>query len=182
MTPGRRGFTLIEILLVIALIGLFAGWAVTRVNLSGYRIDAAARMVQNTIIGAQQTAITRATDVTVRFDRQNQRIELRFLLNGSERVVTRPLPENAAFLMPSLGIDGSAADFVAGAGVTVTGNTYTRDVLFAANGTVPKGDFVIYLGTNADRPNDQRALAVKGATARVTFWTHNGGAWAIKDY
>ena len=169
-------------MLVMTLIGIFAGWAIARVNLSGYRIDAASRMVQNAIIGAQQTAITRATEVTLRFDRQNQKVELRFMQDGSQRVVTRPLPEGSFFLIPATAIDGGAADFANGPGVETSGVTYLRDVVIAANGTVPRGDFVVYLGTNASRPNDLRALAVKGATTRVTFWTHSSGAWAIKDY
>lgn len=182
MTPTRRAFTLIEILLVLALIGIFAGWVATRVNLSAYRIDAATRMVQNVIIGAQQTAITRGTDVTLRFDRQNHRVEMRFLFNGSDRVVSRPLPEGARFIIPSQSVDGAAADFADGPGVETSGVTYLRDVRIAPNGTIPRGDFVVYLGTVATRPNDQRALAVRGATTKVTFWTHNGGAWAVRDY
>ena len=182
MTPRRRGFTLIEILLVVALIGIFAGWAVTRVNYAGLRMDAAARMLQNAIIGAQQTAITRATDVTLRFDRQNHRVELRFMQDGSAKVVTRPLPEGAHLLIPTIGVDGAAADFVNGNGATTSGVTYARDVVIAPNGSVPRGDFVVYLGSSATRPRDQRALVVRGATTRVTFWTFNGGAWAVKDY
>lgn len=182
MTLKRCGFTLVEILLVVSLIGIFAGWAVTRVNLGGYRIDAASRMVQNVIIGAQQTAITRATDVTLRFDRQNHRVETRFQFNGSERVVTRPLPEGARFLIPAESVDGAAADFASGPGVETSGLTHVRDVRIAPNGTVPRGDFVVYLGTVSTRPNDLRALAVRGATTRVTFWTHNGGAWAVRGY
>ena len=182
MRPQRRGFTLVEIALVITLIGIVVGWAVTRVNLSGYRIDAASRMVQNAIIGAQQTAITRATDVTLRFDRTAQKVGLRFMQDGSQRVVTRPLPEGARFQIPATGIDGVAADFAAGPGIETTGTAFIREVVIAANGTVPRGDFTVYLGTTTSRPNDLRALAVKGATTRVTFWTHNGGRWAVRDY
>jgi hypothetical protein len=167
----------------VGLIGIFAGWAVTRVNLGGYKMDAAARMLQNVIIGAQQTAITRSTDVTLRFDRQNSRVEMRFLQNGSERVVTRPLPDGADFFIPSSGINGSASDFVGGPGAeTAGGTTYIRDVRIAANGTVPRGDFVLYLGTSSARPQDQRALAVKGATTRTTFWSFNSGSWLVRDY
>lgn len=183
VTPRRPAFTLIEILLVMTLIGIFAGWAVTRVNLAGFKMDAAARMLQNVIIGAQQTAITRSTDVTLRFDRQNSKVELRFLQDGSERVVTRPLPDGTDFYIPSTGIDGAPSDFVGGPGVEAAGGTtYIRDVKIAPNGTVPRGDFVLYLGSNATRPQDQRALAVKGATTRTTFWSFSSGNWALRDY
>ncbi len=183
MTPRRRGFTLIEILLVIILIGIFATWAVTRVNLGGFKMDAAARMLQNVIIGAQQTAITRSTEVTLRFDRQNSEVQVRFMQDGSQRVVTRPLPDGADFYIPVTGIKGTASDFVGEAGVeTAGGTTYIRDVKIAANGTVPRGDVVIYLGTSSARPQDQRALAVKGATMRTTLWSYNSGSWLVRDY
>jgi prepilin-type N-terminal cleavage/methylation domain-containing protein len=183
VSPRTRGFTLIEILLVVVLIGIMAGWAVARVNLAGYKLDAAARMLQNVIIGAQQTAITRSTEVTLRLDRANSRAELRFLQDGSERVVTRPLPDGTDFFIPSLGIDGAAADFVGGLGVEAAGGTTSvRDVKIAANGTVPRGDFVVYLGSSSARPQDQRALAVRGATMRATLWSHSSGSWQVRDY
>lgn len=183
MTSLRRGFTLIEIMLVIALIGIFATWAVTRVNLGGFKMDAAARMLQNVIIGAQQTAITRSTDVTLRFDRQNSKVEVRFMEGGSQRVVTRPLPDGTGFFIPSVGTSGAASDFVGGPGaVAVGGTTFMRDVTIAANGTVPRGDVFVYLGTSAARPQDQRALAVKGATMRTTLWSFNSLSWAVRDY
>ncbi len=169
--------------MVVVLIGIFAGWAVTRVNYMGYRMDAAARMLQNVIIGAQQTAITRATEVTLRFDRQDNTVELRYMLSGSQKVVTRPLPDDASFLIPSIGTDGAAADFLSGPGVQAAGGTtYVRDVLIAANGSVPNGDFNIYLGVSSSRPADQRALTVRGATMRTTFWSYNSGAWLVRDY
>jgi prepilin-type N-terminal cleavage/methylation domain-containing protein len=183
VTSRRRGFTLIEIMLVIVLIGIFATWAVTRVNLGGFKMDAAARMLQNVIIGAQQTAITRSTEVTLRFDRQNSKVEVRFMEGGSQRVVTRPLPDGTDFFIPSVGTTGAPSDFVGGPGVEAAGGTtYIRDVKIAANGTVPRGDVFIYLGTSSARPQDQRALAVKGATLRTTLWSYNSLAWLVRDY
>lgn len=183
MRVSRRAFTLIEVLMVVALIGIVAGWAYTRVNIVGYRMDAGIRMLQNTIIGAQQTAITRGTEVTLRFDRQNHRIETRFMLNGSEKVTTRVLPEGSRFLIPAVGIDGQPSDFVGGLGASdVGGVTYARDVVIAANGAIPKGDVVIYLGSTNARPTDRRALAITGATTRTAFWSFGSGAWARRDY
>jgi hypothetical protein len=105
------------------------------------------------------------------------------MLSGSQKVVTRPLPDDASFLIPTVGTDGAASDFVSGPGVQAAGGTtYVRDVIIAANGSVPNGDFNIYLGVNSNRPADQRALTVRGATMRTTFWSYNSGAWLVRDY
>jgi prepilin-type N-terminal cleavage/methylation domain-containing protein len=178
----RRAFTLIEILMVMALIGIVAGWAVSRVSLSSYRLDAAVRMLQNLVIGAQQTAITRNVEVTLRFDRNNHRVETRFVVDGTEIVTARVLPEGARFLIPTVGIDGAASDFVGGAGADGSpGVTFSRDVRIAPNGTMT-GDVVVYVGTAAARPNDQRAVAITGATTRTAVWSYGSGAWRRRDY
>ena len=185
MTPRafrRRAFTLIEILMVLALIGIVGGWAVSRVNLSSYRLDAAVRMLQNLVIGAQQTAITRNVEVTLRFDRTDHRVETRFVVDGTEIVTSRALPEGARFLIPTVGIDGDASDFVGGVGADGSpGVTFSRDVRIAPNGTLT-GDVVVYVGTAAARPNDQRAVAIIGATTRTAVWSHGSGAWRRRDY
>jgi prepilin-type N-terminal cleavage/methylation domain-containing protein len=178
----RRAFTLIEILMVLALIGIVGGWAVSRVNLSSYRLDAAVRMLQNLVIGAQQTAITRNVEVTLRFDRTDHRVETRFVVDGTEMVSSRALPEGSRFLIPTVGIDGAASDFVGGAGADGSpGVTFSRDVRIAPNGTMT-GDVVVYVGTAAARPNDQRAVAIIGATTRTAVWSHGSGAWRRRDY
>jgi prepilin-type N-terminal cleavage/methylation domain-containing protein len=185
MTPRafrRRAFTLIEILMVLALIGIVGGWAVSRVNLSSYRLDAAVRMLQNLVIGAQQTAITRNVEVTLRFNRTDHRVETRFVVDGTEIITSRALPEGSRFLIPTVGIDGDASDFVGGVGADGSpGVTFSRDVRIAPNGTM-SGDVVVYVGTAAARPNDQRAVAIIGATTRTAVWSYGSGAWRRRDY
>lgn len=68
MSASRRGFTLVEIPIVITLIAVVAGWAVTRFTNMNYRMDANIRMLQNAIIAAQQTAIARNIPVQLMFD------------------------------------------------------------------------------------------------------------------
>src|SRR5688572_24837707 len=105
--PRRRAFTLIEILMVIALIGVVAGFAVTRFSYWSYRMDANIRLLQNVIIGAQQTAITRNVTVYVTFDATQHRVRILQDHNGDgdmtvppDSVRYHPLADGAQFLSP----------------------------------------------------------------------------------
>jgi prepilin-type N-terminal cleavage/methylation domain-containing protein len=182
----RRAFTLIEVLMVMALIGIVAGWAITRFSASGYKMDSNIRMLQNVLIGAQQTAITRNVHVQVMFDAVNDRV--RTLLDtdndgtasSGETVTFRGL-DGAQFLTPTGTIDGAAEFYMTGPGVIETGNPLQRAIRIAPNGAL-SGDVVVYLGTTAGRLQDLRALAITGATARTSFWSRATGAWRRRDY
>lgn len=182
----RRAFTLIEVLMVMALIGIVAGWAISRFSASGYKMDSNIRMLQNVLIGAQQTAITRNVNVQVMFDAVNDRV--RILLDtdndgtasASESVTYRGL-DGAQFLTPTTSIDGAAEFYATGPGVIETGNPLQRAVRIAPNGAL-SGDVVIYIGTATGRDTDLRALAITGATARTAFWSNLTGVWRRREY
>lgn len=185
-TSRRRAFTLIEIAMVIVLIGIVAGFAVSRVNITGYRIDANIRLLQNALIGAQQTAITRNVYVLVMFDASSHRVRILQdadndgTVSASETVTYRAL-DNARFLTPATTLDGALPIYLSGPGVIETGNPLQRAVRFAPNGAL-SGDAVLYIGSTSDRPDDMRALTIVGATGRTAFWSHGGGAWAQRNY
>ncbi|WKW11309.1 prepilin-type N-terminal cleavage/methylation domain-containing protein [Pseudogemmatithrix spongiicola] len=187
--PRRPGFTVAEILVVIILIGLVAGWTVSRFTNMNYRMDANIRMLQNTIIAAQQTAINRNMPVQLMFDASSDSaMRVRILLDAdddgqvseNETVSYRPL-DGARFLAPDSTIDGASAAYATGPGL-VTGRPALMQALrIAPNGTLG-GDVVIYIGTVSSRSYDFRALAVTGATARTAFWSHANGAWRRRSY
>ena len=185
--PRRpRAFTLIEILMVIALIGLVTGFAITRFSYWSYRMDANIRLMQNVIIGAQQLAITRNVTVQVMFDATANRIRVLqdFNANGvmdaSDSARYRPLADGAQFGTPPTTIDGATASYMTGPGVIETGNALQRALRISPNGSV-SGDAVVYIGSPRALPEDFRALTVVGATARTGFWTRAGGAWRQRD-
>jgi prepilin-type N-terminal cleavage/methylation domain-containing protein len=182
----RRAFTLIEVLLVMTLIGIVAGWAISRFSVSGYRMDTNIRMLQNALIGAQQTAITRNVNVQVMFDAVNARV--RVLLDtdndgtaSANETVTYRWLDGARFLTPTKSIDGDPEFYMTGLGVIETGNPLQRAIRIAPNGAL-SGDVVVYIGTEAGRTADLRALAITGATARTAFWSHMTGAWRRREY
>lgn len=189
MTPGRRGFTLIEILVVMALIGIFAGWAITRVTSTTYRMDANVRLLQNVLIGAQQTAITRNVPVQLMFDASSDSaMRVRVLLDAdddgqvsqNEVVSYRPL-DGARFLAPTTTIDGATPAYITGPGLVGGRPALMQALRIAPNGTLG-GDVVIYIGTSATHPENSRALAVTGATARTAHWSFANGAWVQRPY
>ena len=174
--------------MVITFIAVVAGWAVTRFRTANYRMDANIRMLQNLIIGAQQTAISRNVPVQLMFDASSDSaMRVRVLLdvddNGSvdnEIVSYRPL-DGARFLAPATTIDGAAPAYATGPGL-VTGRPALMQALrIAPNGTLG-GDVVLYIGTQPNRPYDLRALSITGATARTTFWSNANGSWRRRAY
>jgi prepilin-type N-terminal cleavage/methylation domain-containing protein len=184
--PRRAAFTLIEILMVMALIGIVAGFAVARVSFVGYRMDANIRLLQNVIIGAQQTAIQKNTMVQVMFDANAHRARILqdFNANGvmdaSDSVRYRPLADGAQFQAPTTTLDGAAAAYMTGPGVVETGNPLQLAIRISPNGAL-SGDAVVYLGSGRRLDGDRRALTIVGATARTGFWSNATGTWRQRD-
>jgi len=175
--------------MVMALIGIFAGWAITRVTSTTYRMDANVRLLQNALIGAQQTAITRNVPVQVMFDASSDSaMRIRILLDAdddgqvsqSEVVSYRPL-DGAKFVAPPTTIDGAIAAYATGPGLVASRPALMQALRIAPNGTLG-GDVVIYIGTSPTQPEYARALAVTGATARTARWSYANGAWVQRPY
>lgn len=187
--PERLGFTLIEILFVLALIGIVTGFAASRFDYRGYRMDSNIRFMQNVIIGAQQTAITRNVHVILTFDADAQRVRVLqdfdndFVSAGmesSDSVRYRALLEGAEFQTPVTTIDGAAAVYMTGPGVIETGNPLQLALRIAPNGSL-SGDVVVYTGSAARVAADQRALTIVGATSRTGFWSRAAGGWRQRN-
>lgn len=189
VTRTRRGFTLVEILIVITLIAVVAGWAVSRFTNMNYRMDANVRMLQNTIIAAQQTAIGRGVPVQLMFDASgDSAMRVRILIDADDdgqvsmnETVTYRALDGARFMAPATTIDGAAPAYATGPGLVASRPALLQALRIAPNGTLG-GDVVLYIGTVATRAYDLRALAISGATARTAFWSNANGSWARRPY
>ena len=175
--------------MVITFIAVVAGWAVTRFNSMNYRMDANVRMLQNLIIGAQQTAISRNVPVQLMFDASGDTaMRVRVLLDTdddgqvsmNEVVSYRPL-DGARFLAPATTIDAATPAYATGPGLVSGRPALMQALRIAPNGTLG-GDVVLYIGTVANRPYDLRALSITGATARTAFWSNATGSWRRRAY
>lgn len=185
---GRRGHSLVELVLVLSIGMILVAVVTPRVNRSGYDADAAARVVRGTLQTAQRVAVAQQADVIVGFDLANHRMRVLEDLNGNgrldtgaalrERVTWRPLDASARFAVPPARVGGGAAPVTPFASITKTADalpsvTFHRDGAASENGEA-------YLKAVRGGNTEWRAVVVARATGRVEWWARGGttgGAW-----
>ena len=176
----RRGFTLIEIAIVLMMIGIVAAIALPKLDLGRYRADSAAQTARGALQAAQRGALTRQYDVMVSVDPATNRIRTVYDANADgavssgERVTWQSLPDGAFFAPPVVGgLSGPTSKAFSGPGVrTVDGMptlTYHRD-------GSSSGDAELYVATRVGAKRAWRALQVTQATGRVD-WFRYGKSW-----
>jgi prepilin-type N-terminal cleavage/methylation domain-containing protein len=73
---NRRGVTLIEVLVAIAMVAILAAIALPRLDIEGYKVSSAVREVTTTLTYAQRLAVSLQHDVRVSFDSSNNRLRV----------------------------------------------------------------------------------------------------------
>ena len=64
----RTGFTLVEMLLVVVVLGLLVAFAAPKIDVQKYRANSAMQGVGTTLLAAQRLAVTRQHNIVVLFD------------------------------------------------------------------------------------------------------------------
>jgi prepilin-type N-terminal cleavage/methylation domain-containing protein len=177
---GSSGVTLVELLIVVTIIGIVAGIAIPKIDLTRYRVDGAMQSAGMTLLGAQRLAATRQFDVIVGFDQANNAIRVHQdannngVVDGGEPVTQRALGDLVVF-----GRAGAAAHAVGAAAVTFTQmRNGLPSVTFHRNGSASEYGG-IYLTSRravlAGLATDSRLLEVERSTGRTSWYRYNNG-------
>jgi prepilin-type N-terminal cleavage/methylation domain-containing protein len=180
------GFTLVEIMMVIALIGLVAAFAIPKLNFSAYRVNGAVRGTTALIARAQRLAVTDQNNVNVLFDVANNQIKVHEdanndnVIQNTERVRTYPLGEGVVF-----GIGGAPARLYTEIPVSFDKWELNglKEIIFRRDGSASENCGLYITTTTAQkssRPQDARSIEVIRSTGRVEWYQYNGSSWIKK--
>lgn len=179
----RRGFTLVELVMVMVILGIMVTFAAPRIDLSAYRANTAVQALGTTILAAQRQAVTQQHDIIVRFDSTAPNVTIHQdrnnngVVDAGEHVRAVPLGEGMVFgrgpapAMP-FGTDPiSVKRWVDGRAVLV----------FHRDGSASEaGGFYVTSSraqNSGSRPNDARAVSFERATGRAQWFRYTSAGW-----
>ncbi|MCC6931265.1 MAG: GspH/FimT family protein [Gemmatimonadaceae bacterium] len=179
-SAARRGYTILELTVVLIMVSIIAGMAVPRLNYEKYRADAALRTVRTVLQSAERNAIMRQTNVVVAFDVASRQIVIvedannNCTFDGGERKMIRPLEDGAKFAVPPTSYSGMAAPAVSGSNLcTLLGYSAIQFLRDGAAST----DLEVYLTSSRGSTTDFRLVRVVQATGRADGYRYDGTIW-----
>jgi prepilin-type N-terminal cleavage/methylation domain-containing protein len=185
-SPGaaRRAFTVIELVIVLVIMGIVSGMAIPRLNLGGYRADAAAQQVRSVFMTAQRTSLTRQSDVIVSVDTVKGELRIAEDRNNNGTIESgewkfwRPSGEGNRFDVPPVGINSPtvAASVV---GSQLKNVAQLPSIVFHRDGSTST-DAEVYMSSTYRGRTEFRAVALTRSTGRTELYRMSGsGANAI---
>ncbi len=177
---ARRGVTLVEFLVVLAILAVLVGLGLPRLDSARFRADANVRLVRMALQQAQTLSAQRQHDVVVSFDLSGGRIRVlddsdnSRSLTAGEHVAWRALTEGARFAVPAAGINGAVATAVSGSSVATLDGMPT--VTFYRNGSLSSG-VEVYIQVDGKKENVVRAVELVQSTGKTQSYRYTGAAW-----
>lgn len=171
-------------MVVVTILGVIAGMAIPRVNISGYRSDAAAQQVRSVFQTAQRTSLTRQYDVIVSVDTVKGGLRIAEDVNNSGSIEVsewrfwRPPGEGNRFATPPKGVN------VASPSAAVVGGSLKQvdglpSVIFHRDGST-SSDCEIYMVSRYKDRTDFRAITLTRATGRSELYRLAGSGVSAK--
>lgn len=175
---NRDGFSLVELAVVVVVVGILAGFAMSRADVERARVDNSAQELALAMGAAQRQATLRQHDMIVRIVEPGSRISIHGdannngVVDGSETVRAVTMEEGVTF--------GRGAAPAGILGVPSVTFVQTRDGLpaltFHRNGSASEyGGF--YLVSGSGNAEYARALEVTRSTGLVRCHSFRTGSW-----
>jgi prepilin-type N-terminal cleavage/methylation domain-containing protein len=179
----RPGFTLIEVMVVTAVVGIIIGMAATRINTAQLRVDGAVQQLASTFMMAQRTALNKQHNVVIALDTANGYVRVHLdsdndgVLDAGENINTLKLESGVAFGRGSVSgmwFGNQSASFVKKQGGSPA-------LTFNRNGSASeRGGFYVSSSRaihSAGFEKEARAVMVERASGRVSRFRYNGVTW-----
>lgn len=180
----KRGFTLVELLITMSIMGLVVAIVMPRIDLARYQVEGTMQSVGTLMLAAQRLAVTRQHDVVARFDLTNNTIRLLQdknndgVIASTEHVQTVYLGDKVVFgrgFAPARAIGNGPVTFTQ----IVAGQP---SVTFHRNGSASEeGGFYLTSQRAASGyssgQGDTRAIEIERGTGRTRWFRYVNSAW-----
>lgn len=180
----ERGFSTLELMLVICIMGMMAGIAITKIDLAKMEANSAVQVLSTTMVAGQREAITKQHNLILTFDASQRTMRMVWdrnnnsAIDNGERVRAIPLDGRIGFGT------GGATPRTFGANPI----NFDRDIggrpalIFHRNGSASGigGFYLTSTRAMADPPKyatDTRAVEIVRATGRTEWYRWTGTAW-----
>ena len=169
---NRGGFSSVEIVIALTIIGLTFAMGVRRVDSSSWRLDAAGQQVVQHARAARALAVLKQHDVILTFDASMRQITIHEdensdgSIDAGERLMRHGLDGNAEF---SRGAAPAYGGFTSGP-ITLTDGSVT----FLRNGSASE-EGAIYVGRSG--LDKARIVVISRATGHAEMLRYNGTDW-----
>jgi Tfp pilus assembly protein FimT len=179
-----RGFSTMELMLVICIMGMMSAIAFSRIDLAKFEANSAVQVLSTTMVAAQREAITKQHDIIMTFDAGERTVRMIWdrnsngAINGGERIRVLPLDGRISF-----GLGGATARAFGSNPINFDRNINGDPALiFHRNGSA-SGIGGFYLTSNramaapTKYSSDTRAVEIIRATGRTEWHRYTGTDW-----
>ncbi len=180
-----RGFTIAEVVVVMALLGIILGIAVPKIDVARFRLNGEVQSLALMMNSAQRLAVLRQYDIILAFDTDGRRIRLHHDSNNDGALDTS---EDVRFIVleDEVVFDrGGASALVSGpSDVTFTETQGGLPALtFRRNGSASETGVIYLTSLRASRiaghAIDTRAIEIERSTGQVTCMSYRTSSWEI---